>query len=491
MDNFSLKSCFISDFTLRPTKPKPSDEEIQEAKLLYYYPDNEHIEIKRSNIGIIEGTVSFLDTFSADTSPDNTTEEDSNQFILIEMLRCYYISAKFENNKHIGFILNKPHQTSEYTNTQNIITLKKWFYSLLKNFYNTFVLFNGEFQSYFFPVNHMLLRQDPDFMKAKYLSITDFIDNYFTYIKQAKMSIPFMEHILYFPLNEVSHTHILLATQRLCEKLPDIRHTSITYKGYLLNNEIPLDSFTLLYNSFHNSLDASPLYNNFNRPPYQVIQTVNSGIDQNQSSFPINSNYRKSFDSGTDASKYLIGINRININNFHLFIPTVYIQQTNEKYKLLVYSHMGLTIFIFLSESFNASLKINSLMKMEGLVKRFFNDEMPVLDSLYIQKMSKVDTTTYAYLNNSNKSIKLSSVFFNKKNKLIDEEKVSLLKNILKIDWNVNYSAITRILNFYVCYLVSFERRVVVIFSDNLNLSTIKSMMEETKKDLFDYIFIL
>ena len=55
MDSFALKSCFIFSPVIKPNKAKPSDDEIQDAKLLIYYPSSEETLIKRSNIGIIEG----------------------------------------------------------------------------------------------------------------------------------------------------------------------------------------------------------------------------------------------------------------------------------------------------------------------------------------------------------------------------------------------------------------------------------------------------
>ena len=67
MDSFSLKSCFIFCPSLLPSKKKPSDEEIQDAKLLIYYPSSEETLIKRSNIGIIEGTIDFIQSFNKDS----------------------------------------------------------------------------------------------------------------------------------------------------------------------------------------------------------------------------------------------------------------------------------------------------------------------------------------------------------------------------------------------------------------------------------------
>jgi hypothetical protein len=120
------------------------------------------------------------------------------------------------------------------------------------------------------------------------------------------------------------------------------------------------------------------------------------------------SNYKKGFEL-TVGSNYLIGIYKININNYHLFIPIIYLHHTKERLKLLIYSFNGLLIILLLNETFNPSVKINSLIKLEKWVRR--------LENLYLQKTSKLDNFSFAYLNGFNKSIKISSTFYNKKNK--------------------------------------------------------------------------
>jgi len=51
MDNLTLKSLFIFDPTLRPNLKKAIDDQVQDFKLLYYYPITENIHVKRSNSG--------------------------------------------------------------------------------------------------------------------------------------------------------------------------------------------------------------------------------------------------------------------------------------------------------------------------------------------------------------------------------------------------------------------------------------------------------
>ena len=43
MDSLKIRELFIFNTKLKSPKKKPSDDEAQDAKLLYYYPDNTEI----------------------------------------------------------------------------------------------------------------------------------------------------------------------------------------------------------------------------------------------------------------------------------------------------------------------------------------------------------------------------------------------------------------------------------------------------------------
>lgn len=489
MENFSLKSLFIYDSTLKSQKRKPSDDEMQEAKLLFYYPSTEIPMIKRSNMGIVEGTLSFMDAFEQ-TDPDD-------KFILVEMTKFYYIANTFEENKSIGMILMKT-SASEFSNHQNIEVKKDWFKLLLKNFHDMFVLYHGPIHEIFFLSNaenisienknpFLDIRTDEEKYKNLCEIIKDFILSYFEILPSSK--IPFLDNILYFPLNENSHSQLVLACHRLKEKLPELKYASLIYKGYVLHNQAPLENLSLIYNSFFNNIDATPRYFNFSRPPYNVVQTVFSGQEELKEKSE-SSSFRKGFEL-IGQTNYLVGLSRININNYHAFIPNIYFKSTKEKVKLLVFFHNGLILFLFLDNTFNAQVKINSLIKIERWVKRYFDEEIPSLESLYLQKTGKFDTATFAYVNNINKSIKLSSTFFNKKNKLIEKEKIDLLMNIYRINYDVGYSSLLKIKGFFVYFITTCERKVVIFLPETLSLNSVKLSIEEIKKDLFDFIFIL
>ena len=76
--------------------------------------------------------------------------------------------------------------------------------------------------------------------------IEDFLLNFIEYFSQ--MKLPFIENVIYFPLREQLQANILLGVQRLNEKIPDMAMSAIIYKGHIIHNQLPLDSFSLLFN---------------------------------------------------------------------------------------------------------------------------------------------------------------------------------------------------------------------------------------------------
>eukprot|EP00439_Symbiodinium_sp_Y106_P066137 s3879_g10.t1 len=65
----SRAAFFIFNPSLVPKEPKPTEEAIQDAKIIYYSPSCAPIEEKRSQVGMVEGLISFTAQFSGPEGP--------------------------------------------------------------------------------------------------------------------------------------------------------------------------------------------------------------------------------------------------------------------------------------------------------------------------------------------------------------------------------------------------------------------------------------
>ena len=251
MYSFKIRELFIFNTNLKSPKKKPSDDEAQDAKLLYYYPENTEILVKRSNIGIIEGTLSFMQAFE---------KVDSN-FLLTELDKTLFIAEGYEENFMVGFILDKEN-VKTFNKYENLDTKKKWFKELLDNFYNTFVLFHNKFYEFFLDKENPYVNNG--LKKEKLFMLNDFIMNYFTFIEN--MKLPILNNLQYFTMNVNLESELLLAVQRLTEKIPNLKMTSIIYKGKLVHNQLPFSAISILYNIFFSAYECTNKYTKFNNP---------------------------------------------------------------------------------------------------------------------------------------------------------------------------------------------------------------------------------
>jgi hypothetical protein len=265
MDTLKIRELFIFNTKMKSPKKKPSDDEAQDAKLLYYYPEDTEILVKRSNIGIIEGTLSFMEAFE---------KVDSN-FLFTELNKTYFIADGYEDGFMIGLILDKQSITT-FNKFENLDTKKKWLKDLLNNFYNTFILFHNKLSEFFLSKETPFINNGIE--KEKVFMINDFVQNYIAFIES--MKLPIINNLQYFTMNSNLQSGLLLSIQRLTEKMPNLKMTSIIYKGKLLHNQLPFEVISILYNIFFSSYDCTSKYTNFSEPSFEKIIIENKDDDK-------------------------------------------------------------------------------------------------------------------------------------------------------------------------------------------------------------------
>ena len=142
-----------------------------------------------------------------------------------------------------------------------------------------------------------------------------------------------------------------------------------------------------------------------------------------------------------------------------------------------------------MNENLNLDHKLSKFIKLEKYITRYYREDLIVLEKLFLQKSSRIELHNFFYLNNSNRSLKLSSHFLNKIGKGLDNEQFEKLAFILKNSFIEKGNSLTMYNNKIAYYNSSLERKFVLIF-DNFN-DSITDQIEDSKREIFDKIFIL
>ena len=534
MYSFKIRELFIFNTKLKSPKKKPSDDEEQDAKLLYYYPENTEPLVKRSNIGIVEGTLSFLQAFE---------KVDSN-FLLTELNKTFFIADGYEDGFMIGFILDKEN-IKTFNKYENLDTKKKWFKVLLDNFYDSFVLFHNKFTEFFLnkenPFINNGMPQDKLFM------LNDFIMNYFAFIENIKL--PIINNLQYFTMNTILESElllaVLLAVQRLKEKIPNLKMTSIIYKGKLVHNQLPFNVIGILYNIFFSSYECSPKYTKFKNISFkrnsieinenssevkkdnkekekketkqekntkkeekkeekneikegknEIKEEKNEIKEENKEKNEIKeekneekkvSPYRKILNIKNVQSQFLTGvlINPME-NSYNFFIPKVFIKELDfQEYSMIIYLYKGILFFLFL---YNLVIEqqIENISKIQARITKYFGK---MFEDIFQLEKPIFDNNIFCYKNENNKSIKFSG-FIKKNNNAFDWKLFEQLQKAFFINGDTEMTSITKSKGYYTYFINSIGQEVVLIFKDNLTLAQLKQEVEKIKKIYFGNLFL-
>lgn len=471
METFSLKTCFIFSPFLKPTNQKPSDQDIQEAKLLLYYPKNVEKSIQLSNIGIIEGTLSFLQSF------DNN---ENNQILITELNSSYSISKLFEDKFY--FVLQLEKRVVGLSEFNKISNKNHWLECLIENVYDLFYLFHGDFYSNFFP-NGKDIRMDQIAYNNIIVKLNDFLICYFEYL--ANITTPFIDNVLY--ANNTSYIlNVIFSTLRLNEKMGQVEKIAIAYKGRILYNEIDISALTLLYNLFF-STDSREKFDQFRSPPFKEMNRQRNENDPEQYTFvtvddkgfkECISPFMKAFEIPKEEDKgYLIGLKVLDDESkYHIFIPTINIKNLKQQYKLMVYFYKEMCFFMLLSMTFNHN-DIAAINQIARNIHDFYGNVIQKIASSHQCFLSNalIPSYQYIYCNVDNHKLFFSTLSQIWKN---DKERSKLILNIYEMIFpsppTIYESSVTKFRDNYVYYTSFLEKRYVIMLKEFVSKETLK-----------------
>ena len=475
MDILEIKEFFIFNTKLKSPLKKPSDDDIQDAKLLYYYPEKTETLVKRSNMGIIEGTTAFMREF----------EKSNSNFLLAELNKVFFVANNYEDNFTLCFILRKKSiNPTIFNRNESIETKKKWLKIFLDNFYQTFILFHNKLEKYFISQDNPEI--NTPLSEDKLNTLNDFIINYTKYLDAIRY--PLNENLQYFPMSTNSQAALILSIQRLQEKIPDIKMCSIMYQGKIIYNQLPFNDIGLIYNIFFNSYLGTSKFFEFATPPFETLPNValkqEIKIDEEKLFSSKTSPFRKVFPLVGSRSDFLIGIKDMNINSYKVFIPNIYIKELNSEFRLLVYFYNDMLLFMFVDKKFNVIRNIEKIKKVSHWVEKFFKD---ILDTLSKSNKINNENHIFCYTNKANRSIRLCNVV--KKNQ-IDEKIFDIIKRALFNNESNDMNSLTKFKGYYVYYIKSIGRKIVLLFKDSLTMAQLTHEINKVNNDNFYYIFL-
>ena len=484
MEKLSFKSCFIFNPNLKSLVKKPSDDEKQDAKLLIYYPACEEILVKRSNMGIIEGTIQFNHSFNSlqEKSEKNKLKDE---FLLTELNSTYYFSQKFEDEYYIVISVDKKNKIFNLNESTNYRV--KLFKDILTRFYDYFYLFHGSFKDNFFPEGKDI-RNDSTLFNHVTTVFSDFITCYFdnigNYSKTEEYQTPITDGILYSTCN--TYPNLLFSILRVNEKFRDIKSISLVYNGFLIHNEIDINIMSLLYNILYNNINGDNNYDKFRYPIFHEeinnneIKDENNKISSKLLNFPLASSpFMKGFivnnknNININSNNYFIGCD---LNNKKVFIPILYNYNNKQKMKLMIYNLKELSIFLFFDENFEIKesdifdqmavfLEVCFTQNLEELKKINFDDKIKDLKKEF----------DFVYYNKQNKSFRLSYSFYSKNSKDLDKSKIPVLEKIKQLIMsNRIKKSVTKFEGQYLYYFEQFQKNVAIILKENKPIEEVK-----------------
>ena len=469
MEKLSFKTCFIFNPNLKSNKKKPTDDDKQDAKLLIYYPSCDEIIAKRSNMGIIEGTIQFNHSFNNIKEKEKSEKyKNKNEFLLTELNSTFYFAQKFENEYYIALMVEK--KTKTLNLNENVNHRVCIFKEILNNFYNYFYLFHGSFKDIFFPNNEDIRDNELLYTNIK-TTFSDFITCYFDFIGDFDATkiyqSPILDGILYSSTS--AYANLLFSILKINEKFREIKAISFVYRGFLIHNEIDIDTMSLLYNMYFNNLNGDDFLDKFRYP--NIKDEKNKNDNKYLDCSPFLKAFRK--DEENDTNNYLIGCDLLKKNV--VFMPVLYLKK-GKKIKFMIYYIKELYIFLFFDENYEIKEK-DIFDQIAVFIDVTFTDNLKDLEKINFEDKIKdlKKEFDFAYYNKQNKSLKLSYMFYAKNKNELDKAKIPLLEKIKELMLsNRIKKSVTKFDGQYLYYFEQFQKNIAIILKENKSIEEVK-----------------
>lgn len=491
---FSIALMMIFNPTLTPKMNKPSESDFQDAKLLFYYPDEGiRQEEKRNQVGLVEGSYHFWDIF--ETPIENQKENLGFQIIY---LRDYiHILKEVEKNFWLFIVIKPVLQANaiklienDYLNTQSFNYNENCFNEenckkFIEHVYQSFFLFYGSFNSYFIAENNE--------MSSEFIEITKaFYKSYAVINSQNAQNLNLLKYNLtgvnYSPIDKkkfLSLQYLMNILQAIEGKL---EHFALFYSGYYVFSTLDQKDLQILYDYFYSTynsceIDNAKIFNKFEKlKAPNIFYGFLNKTNINNSGFlygPTNLAESKS----VNGSKIEENIQLFS-PTFNLFDP---LKKKIIKQKAFVFYDKNLLLLMTCDPE--ATIEKAKLLDIQ---KAIFTNSEKVSQNLSKQLVKitgQLENYRMIYFNKMNLALKMSNkISFASLDfetlKFIDD-----IKNELETNHNC-FVSMKKSLNFWVYGIKGNSRIVTFLISVNVPFQKVEEEKEEIMKFFFSNIFL-
>lgn len=418
----SRMAFFIFDPTLAPEGARPSEEEMADAKIVYYSPSCAPAEEKRSQAGLIEGLISFAKMFGGDKGPLKSLRTKQLAFSILEAEPNTWMvlvmrhpqaastdsggSAKGSNAASGGSAGGAVQPGGPEMKYDEEALADSTLEAVLRNCYGVFRLLHGEIQTF---VKEQSMHKLLDLLE-------DFIPAYLETVDAADLSIfQEIDGFHYGPVERNSCVSIHCFLDKLQEQFPSIRHAALMYNAHLIYTTLSLSDMRVLY-SYLVSFNGSVHNHKLNRAPFGRIPTAASQPGGGSSSFG------RAF-LLTEEEDFLFGVSRrpgaaggaggsSSSGPSSVFVPAVYLTEGGSGQLVALTYHGVMLVLIFEAD---APVDARLLDSVRTACTRPSGDGLslaellPLIAPQHAQVMEKEDEFRFVYYNHTNHALRLSN----------------------------------------------------------------------------------
>jgi len=420
-----LTSAYIINPSLKPNKPKPIEEDFQDAKLLFYHPDTIQLNDKRSHVGISEGVVQFFGLF-AETKGYMLINSQNYTHVMKEVEPNYWLNLIFFHKE----LFDPAEEDLEAKSHNKFSQIEDSFYeNIISHCYSIFSLFHGSFDMLF----KQKTREETSILLKDYFIgyakefINAFSIDYFPWN---------INGFCYCPIDKKNFMRSQLFLNRIKEKFSFVKHSMLLYSSYMIFNDLPLNHAKTIYTYLTGVTQKRPKLKarilGYDSPAVNdekqkrekekaIKPSANLGTtNQNQektdaimiSPEPLSPAFRVWQIEGVDKNGFLVGpIFGLPNQDIYCYMPRIYLD--GKPYRMVIFAMVGLITCLFLEDNESVLMNVKILSKLNAHISKQ-SKELCKWIIPFVKKAEEIpDAYAYFYYNYVNNAIKISSKLTN------------------------------------------------------------------------------